>query len=108
MTTKKQTKKGEDSRKNKVQREKTVKEGGEGKKTTLFDHVLVPQHRILNDEEAIELLSKYKITKSLLPRISSKDPSIKLLKAKSSDIIEIIRNSPTAGEAKYYRVVVTD
>ncbi len=93
--------------------EKNQSKGEEGakevkKKFILFDHEIVPDHRILNEEETINLLSKYNITKASLPKISKKDPCAKLLKAKPGDVIEITRKSPTAGEAKYYRVVVVD
>ena len=68
-------------------------------------HVLVPQHTILNEEEAIELLTRYNISLSQLPKISRKDPSIKFLDAKTGNIIKIIRKSNTAGKTVYYRMV---
>ncbi len=91
------------SRKAEIEEEKV-----DEKKLNLFEHELVPSHRILNDEETQALLSKYKITKIMLPKISNKDPCSKSIKAKPGDIIEILRRSVTAGEAKYYRVVVQD
>jgi DNA-directed RNA polymerase subunit H len=78
------------------------------KKLTLFDHEIVPVHRALTEEEMIKLFSKYNITKLNLPKISKRDPCIKLIKAKPGDVIEITRNSKTAGISKYYRVVVLD
>lgn len=80
----------------------------EEKKPNLFDHELIPKHRILTNEEEIKLLSKYNITKINLPKISRKDPASKLIKAKPGDILEIERRSETAGVTKYYRVVVQD
>ena len=41
-----------------------------------------------------------------LPKISKKDPAIKELNVKVRDVIKIIRKSPTAGEAVFYRGVV--
>lgn len=84
------------------------KEDSENEKLTIFNHELIPLHRVLNEEETIKLLSKYNITKSSLPKISKKDPCVKSLKSNPGDVLEITRNSVTAGETKYYRVVVID
>ncbi len=70
-------------------------------------HVLVPEHRILSEEEKKELLEKYKIDIKQLPMILSSDPMVKQIGAKVGDVIEIKRKSPTAGEALYYRLVVS-
>ncbi len=77
-------------------------------KIDIFTHELVPKARILKEEEVEALLKKYKVTKLQLPKILSKDPMCKALGAKSGDVIEIKRKSPTAGESVYYRVVVTE
>ena len=70
-------------------------------------HVLVPEHRILSEEEKKALLDKYKISLNQLPMILSSDPMVKQIGAKVGDVIEIKRKSPTAGEALYYRLVVS-
>jgi len=72
----------------------------------ILEHELVPEHRILSLEEAIEVLRKLGVPPNKLPRISINDPIVQLLGAKPGDIIEIRRKSPTAGEAIYYRIVV--
>ncbi len=72
----------------------------------ILEHELVPKHRIMNPEEVEELLKKYGIKKWQLPKILATDPVVVLLGAKEGDVLEITRKSPTAGEAKYYRVVV--
>ncbi len=77
-------------------------------KIDIFEHELVPKARIMKPEEVEALLKKYKTTKLQLPKILSKDPMCKALGAKPGDVLEIKRNSPTAGEAIYYRVVVTE
>lgn len=69
-------------------------------------HELVPEHIVLSDEEAKEVLEKYKINKENLPKISQNDPVIRAIGSKKGDIVKIIRNSPTAGKAVYYRLVV--
>jgi len=67
---------------------------------------LVPKCRILSEDEVEELLKKYHLTKEQLPRILESDPVVKELGAKKGDVIEFVRNSPIAGKALYYRVVV--
>jgi DNA-directed RNA polymerase subunit H len=69
-------------------------------------HILVPKHRKLSDKEKRELLDKFKIAQSDLPRISASDPAVAQLKSKPGDVVQITRRSPTAGESFYYRCVV--
>jgi len=76
------------------------------KELDILKHELVPKHRILNEKEREELFKKYGINIKQLPRISGSDPVIKLINGQLGDVIEIVRKSPTAGETKYYRVVV--
>lgn len=68
-------------------------------------HLLIPKHSKLSDKEKAHLLETYKVTIRELPKILIKDPAIADLDAKAGDIIEIKRNSPTAGETVFYRVV---
>ncbi len=76
-------------------------------KKSILEHELVPKHRILSEEEKQKLLEKYNISLKNLPKISIKDPVVKLLNdAKVGDVIEITRKSPTAGTTKYYRVII--
>ena len=72
-----------------------------------MEHFLVPKHRILPPEEAKQVLEKYRIQPHQLPAILASDPVVKAIGAKPGDIIEIIRDSPTAGKAVYYRLVVS-
>jgi DNA-directed RNA polymerase, subunit H (EC 2.7.7.6) len=71
-------------------------------------HYLVPKHIILSEEEKKELLEKYKVSLSDLPKIKISDPALKNLNAKPGDIVKIIRSNPRIGEEIYYRVVVED
>lgn len=77
---------------------------GIGKK--IMEHDLVPEHRVMGEEEVSELLKKYGIKKWQLPKILDKDPIVMLLGARPGDVLEIKRKSPTAGSTIYYRVVV--
>lgn len=71
----------------------------------ILDHMLVPKHEILSKKEADKFLKDNGLTESQIPRILKKDPVIKAIKAKKGDIIRITRNSATAGESVYYRIV---
>jgi len=73
---------------------------------SILEHELVPKHRVLSPEEAEEVLRKYCATPQQLPKILASDPVVRELGAKPGDIIEIVRDSETAGKAIYYRVVV--
>ncbi len=70
------------------------------------NHVLVPKHEVLSDKDKKDLLDNYSIAEIDIPRILNTDAAIKDLKCKSGDIIKITRNSPTADQAIFYRVVV--
>ncbi len=72
----------------------------------IFKHELVPKHEILSEEEAEELLKRYRIKPYQIPRINASDPAAKMIGAKPGDIIKIIRKSPTAGRSVAYRYVV--
>ncbi len=75
---------------------------------SILEHELVPKHEILSKAEVEELLKKYKTSINKLPQILVNDPVVKELGAKVGDVIKITRNSPTAGVAVYYRVVVSE
>ena len=78
-------------------------------KKSIIEHVLVPPHRKINDDEKEELLTKFQIKAKNLPKISIKDPVIKTMEdVKAGDVIEIKRKSTTAGETIYYRVIIND
>ena len=71
-------------------------------------HYLVPKHVILSEEEKKELLEKYKVSLSDLPKIKISDPALKNLNVKPGDVVKIIRNNSWIGEEIYYRVIVED
>ncbi len=71
-------------------------------------HFLIPKHELLTNSEKVELLKKYEITVDDLPKILITDPAIRTLGAKASDVIRVVRNSPTSGTSYYYRGVVSE
>ena len=72
----------------------------------ILDHKLVPKHEVLPAKEKKELLERLKITPEQLPKIYDTDPIVKCIEAKKGDVVKITRDSQTAGETTYYRVVV--
>lgn len=69
-------------------------------------HILVPKHSKLSVEETNKLLDKLNISVNQLPKILKSDPAIRHIETEPGDVICIERNSPTAGKANYYRVVI--
>lgn len=75
-------------------------------KVNLQDHILVPKHEILKEEEVKELLRLLGISKEQLPKIKASDPIIREIGAKPGDVVKITRKSLTAGVSIFYRLVV--
>lgn len=72
-------------------------------------HSMVPKHRLIesNDETLNAIFQKLNIkSRSQLPVILKADPMAKFFNAKSGDLIEITRFSPTSGEHIFYRICV--
>ncbi len=72
----------------------------------VFSSRLSPKYRVLTPDEISALLEKFKISMRDLPKIKLTDPAVKQLNANEGDVLEITRDSATAGEAAYYRLVV--
>ncbi len=69
----------------------------------IFDHWLVPQHRVLPPEEAKKVIDKYaggsyQTAYRIFPKILTSDPAVRILKAKPGQIIEIRRVVPPIDE----------
>jgi len=73
------------------------------KKFSLDKHSLIPKHSKLSEKEKKELFEKYSISEKELPKMSN--AAIQGLGAAPGDIIKITRQSYTAGESFFYRVV---
>ena len=76
------------------------------KKFDVREHMLVPEHTLLTEEEAAAVLKKYNITPGQLPKIKTSDVVVKQMGAKPGDILKITRKSLTAGMAVAYRLVI--
>lgn len=70
------------------------------------DHVLVPTHEIVSEEEKKLVLAQYNATEDQFPFLFITDPVAREIHAKPGDMVKISRKSDTAGEATYYRYVV--
>jgi len=73
--------------------------------TSPVEHILIPKHEILKEEEEKKVLEKLNCTKSQLPRIKIDDPAIAYMNPKKGDIVRIHRVEKHA-KSIYYRVVV--
>jgi DNA-directed RNA polymerase I, II, and III subunit RPABC1 len=71
-------------------------------------HELVPDHVILSDKEKQQILSKYEIKPSQLPKMLTSDPVARSIGAKAGEIVKITRESHTAKQSTAYRLVVED
>ena len=76
-----------------------------------LDHKLVPEHRLLSEQEAAAKMADLALAKDQLPKIKRSDPVVQLLERihgpiAEGRIIRIIRRSETAGVSEAYRLVV--
>jgi len=73
-----------------------------------MNHVLVPKHEKVTEEEKLALSEKFSIDFTDLPKINAKDAALAVLEVKEGDIIKITRPSMTSGTSIFYRGVVND
>ena len=73
----------------------------------ILEHVLVPEHRVLKNEEVDQIKLKYNIIDdSQFPDISRFDPVAQIIGIRPGQVCEIIRPSKTAINTYYYRICV--
>ena len=73
----------------------------------ILKHKMVPKVEIASDSAIEQLLKKYKMEgKEQLPKILASDIMVKAIGAKRGQVLKITRDSMTAGESVYYRLVV--
>ena len=71
----------------------------------VLDHDLVPHHKVLTNEEAIEIKKKYFIKNDdEFPDIDRFSPVSQAIGIRPGEICEITRNSKTSIENKFYRI----
>jgi len=70
----------------------------------ITENKLVPKHILLKPEEKQELLKRYKIKDSQLPKILVTDPVAKYFGLKKGEVVKIIRSSKITGQYITYRI----
>ena len=69
------------------------------------DHMLVPKHEIMTEEEISDEFSDVDYDFKNLPKIKSNDPVVEAIGAQIGDVLRITRESQTAGVFITYRIV---
>ena len=71
----------------------------------ILEHELVPPHRVLTSEEAIEVRQKFNIkNNSQIPSLSRFSPVALAIGIRPGELCEISRKSKTAITAQFYRI----
>jgi DNA-directed RNA polymerase subunit H (RpoH/RPB5) len=73
----------------------------------ILNHVLVPEHIVMNNYEVMEVMKKYNITDTIqFPDISRFDPVSRAIGLRPGQVCHIIRPSETSVTTDYYRICV--
>lgn len=71
----------------------------------ITEHELVPKHEVLSAEDKDQLMRRYKLKDSQLPRMYTTDPITRYFGLVRGQVVKIIRSSETAGRYVTYRIV---
>ena len=74
-------------------------------KIDIQDHMLVPKHEIMTEEEISDEFSDVDYDYKNLPKIRSDDSVVEAIGAEPGNILRITRESQTAGKFVTYRIV---
>lgn len=74
-------------------------------KIDIQDHMLVPKHEIMTEEEISEEFSDVDYDFKDLPKIRADDPVVEAIGAEPGNVLRITRESQTAGVFVTYRIV---
>ena len=74
-------------------------------KIDIQDHLLVPKHEIMTEEEISEEFSDVDYDFKDLPKIKANDPVVEAIGAEPGNVLRITRESQTAGAFVTYRIV---
>jgi DNA-directed RNA polymerase subunit H len=78
-----------------------------GREFNPLEHKMVPRHEIVDENDLEKILIEYNIEKEQMPKIRESDPSARAIQCKVGDVVRITRESPTAGKAIFYRLVIS-
>ena len=73
----------------------------------ILNHVLVPEHKVMPEDQVNEVMTRYNITDKIqFPDISRFDPVARAIGLRPGQVCDIIRPSKTSIKTNYYRICV--